>query len=284
MSRTSPHPIARLASLALVLASWSPLQAQDVPRPNLALTRTRVVLEGRDLNSSLTIVNTGTAAGTFRVELLNKRMTDDGKLVAAGEPAPEDRFADALLRISPRRVVLEPGESQLLRILARIPPELAPGEYRSHLRVSLLPPDDPAESDSSAGQEQLRIALRSEIGFNIPVIVRHGDLDASLSLSGLAFAPGEDGIPRLSFTLHREGTRSVYGDLEVEFTSSQGRKHVVKKMGGIAVYTPNTMRRFSLALDVPDGVTVAHGTLTVTYREGDSAPRPRFAAGQLVLE
>jgi hypothetical protein len=44
---------------------------------------------------------------------------------------------------------------------------------------------------------------------------------------------------------------------------------VIGKAGGVAVYTPNASRRFRLTLQ--SGLELAHGTLSLSYRERPDA-------------
>ncbi|MGB4053130.1 MAG: hypothetical protein WBK83_02060, partial [Dysgonamonadaceae bacterium] len=45
----------------------------------------------------------------------------------------------------------------------------------------------------------------------------------------------------------------------------------VGKVRGIAVYTPNTVRRFSMPLTVPEGVNLNNGKLVVRFSDANEA-------------
>ncbi|MBW3549828.1 MAG: hypothetical protein KY442_03095 [Proteobacteria bacterium] len=155
--------------------------------------------------------------------------------------------------------------------MARKPAALAPGEYRSHLLFAQQP--DPAGAGDAgitdAGQtEEIGVALTALIGVSIPVIVRHGETAAEVSLTDLALQRAVAGqSPVLSLDMQRSGNRSVYGDLTVSFAPTGGAAQVVGRAGGVAVYTPNAVRRVGLVLDPPHGLVLADGVLTVRYRE-----------------
>ena len=74
------------------------------------------------------------------------------------------------------------------------------------------------------------------------------------------------------------GERSVYGDLAVTFTPQGGPETVIARANGVAVYSPNLVRRARLALKSPSEKPLANGVLRVTYQE------PAEAGGKLLAE
>lgn len=115
------------------------------------------------------------------------------------------------------------------------------------------------------------------------MIVRHGGADASIALAGLALRKDEAGRPQLALQFEREGGNSVYGDVSVTFTPRSGKPHSLAQVGGIAVYTPNRVRKATLALEVPAGVALAAGTLEVSYRDRPEACGKLLAQASLNL-
>ena len=66
-------------------------------------------------------------------------------------------------------------------------------------------------------------------------------------------------------TFNRTGNMSVYGDITVDYISTQGKITRVGIANGVAVYTPNTIRRFQFNLNKLPGVDYKSGTLRVIY-------------------
>ncbi len=183
-----------------------------------------------------------------------------------------------MVQFSPRQVTLQPGASQTVRVMIRKPAELAAGEYRSHLHFEKMPDSRGATSVESTGQEkEIGIVLTALVGASIPVIVRHDVSPAKVSLSHLALQTGAP-KPLLALQFDRTGNSSVYGDLAVSFTPQGGAEQVVGRAAGIAVYSPNALRRASLALQPAPNLPPARGTLRATYRA-----RPE-AGGALLAE
>ena len=246
---------------ALFLSS-GPAWAQLMVHP------TRIVFDGRESAAQLEVINNSGQETSYRIELVNRRMDEQGQMGALEAAGPGERFADDMLRYSPRRVVLAPGASQVVRVMVNKPVELPAGEYRSHLLFAQQPVagqnlDEPGDDRPDKG---IGVALNALVGVSIPVIVRHGDTSAQVALDHVEYSAGTP-AGHVSMEIHRNGTRSVYGDIVVEFTPQGGQAVAVARAGGVAVYTPNVLRRARLPLHPPEGTALKDGTLTVTYRE-----------------
>lgn len=249
---------------------------------DLMLFPTRIVFEKNQRAAQVEIINNGTEPATYRISLVNRRMSETGDLSTIDTPAPDELLADSLVRYSPRQVTLAPGVAQVVRIVLRKPADLAPGEYRSHLQFDRQPDPKGANSIESRGPQatpEIGITITTLIGAAIPVIVRHGDTAAMASLSHLELRKAAAGqSAALALQIDRSGNRSVFGDLAVGFTPQGGAEQIVAKAGGIAVYSSNPLRRIALPLHPLAGAALAHGTLHLTYRE-----RPD-AGGKLLAE
>lgn len=234
----------------------------------LMLHPTRIVFDRNDRAAQVELINNSKDAATYRITLVNRRMTDDGKFEPVAGALAGELFAEPMLRYSPRQVTLQPGTAQTVRLMLRKPAVLADGEYRSHLHFEKLPAAAGGTSIESQGKPgDIGVMLNALVGASMPVIVRHGATSAQVSLSQLALLKGEDGRPPMvALQFDRSGNSSVYGDLQVSFTPQGGAPQVLATAGGIAVYAPNAARRASLPLQLPQGMTLARGTLNVVYR------------------
>lgn len=239
---------------------------------DLMLFPTRVVFDKNQRAAQVELINTGQENATYRIHLVNRRMSETGDFSAVASPLPGEQFADAMLRYSPRQVTLAPGRGQTIRIMVRKPANLAAGEYRSHLQFDRVPDASGASSiqDQMAkpGPGEVGVQLKALVGVSIPVIVRQGETQATVALSGLELLkPAAAAVPTVAAVLQRSGNRSVYGDLMATFTPQGGTPVEVGKAGGVAVYTPNPLRRIRMELKPPAGTALAHGTLRMIYRE-----------------
>jgi P pilus assembly chaperone PapD len=250
--------LARLLAMLAAAASIAPRAAHA--DQDLMLFPTRIVFDGSQRSAQLTVLNRGATAASYQVALVERRMSASGELATVTEPLPGERFATPLVRYSPHQFTVAPGGEQTIRVQVRKPSDLEPGEYRSHLLLKRLPDASAPQRESG---EELSIQLHALVGASIPIIVRQGQLSAALALTNLEVHRAQDGSTSLSVDLNRRGERSVYGDLEV-FASTPGKpERLVGKMRGMAVYTPNALRRVSVAIERE----AAAGRLHVTFRE-----------------
>lgn len=274
------RPVRWLATLALLLLGQGALA-------DLSLFPTRIVLEKNQRAAQVELMNTGSEPETYRINLVNRRMGENGEFIAIEMPGPGELFADPLLRYSPRQVTIPPGGSQTVRILLRKPADLPAGEYRSHLqfdRVADAAGANSLESLGKPGDKEVGVVIRALVGASIPVIVRHGETQAAATLSDLALLPAAAGAdPVLALQLNRSGNRSVYGDLVVSFTPRGGAAVELARAGGVAVYVPNALRHARMPLKLPPGLQLADGTLRLSYRERTEAGGALLAEATLNL-
>jgi hypothetical protein len=246
---------------------------------DLMLYPTRIEMEKNQRAAQVELINRGLAPESYRISIVNRRMTETGEIVSADSAdsaEPNELFATEMLRYSPRQVTLKPGESQTVRISLRKPADLSNGEYRSHLQFDRLP-DVEGSSDieqaMSPSTSQIAIRLTALIGASIPVIVRHGETSAKVWLDSLVLEPGVkvvgqvDGPPLLAFHLNRSGNRSVYGNLLATYTPPGGKPIDVGQVNGVAVYVPNALRVAKLPTKLPEGTVLKGGLLQLTYSQ-----------------
>lgn len=246
----------------------------QLARAELMLFPKRIVFEDKQRAAQVELVNNGNEPATYRISLKNRRMNESGALAVIDSAGPGDMFADSMLHFSPHEVRLEPGASQTVRILLRKPEELAPGEYRSHLQFDKQPEVTAANSieQPKGKSKEIGISLTMLLGASIPVIVRHGEISASVAVSQMELQGAANGQPPLlSVLFERSGNKSVYGDLTVLFTPQGGSEQTLAKANGVAIYVPTPRRRMDLPLQLEHGVALRNGTLRVTLREREEA-------------
>lgn len=252
----------RCLIIIVVLSHFAILGKAQAQQAQTVLIPTRVVLEKGERSATVIIKNSGNATGLYRIELEDKQMPETGILQTL-EEGKDPYSIIPMVRISPRRVTLDPGEDQRIRLMIRKPKNLEDGEYRSHLKVLL------ADSNVSGGtirkkQKNVQVGVGTRLAVSIPVILRHGKTSQSVTMD-------EAGIRRqgkhilLDLAMSRTGNRSSFGDIKVVYTDQKGVSNIVKFHPGIAIYRGTDKRRISLPLDIPDGVVLGKGTLKISY-------------------
>ena len=252
---------------------------------DLLITPRRVVFEGNNQRQEITLANTGQDTARYNISFVQYRMTEEGTFEQIESPDPGQMFADPYLRYFPRSVTLAPQESQVVRMQLRRLPDMQDGEYRSHMYFRAVPVERPlGEEDMLADTTAIGIRLTPIFGITIPVIIRVGSVSASISLSDLMLVKEEDMPSALEIVFNRQGNQSVFGDLTVDHISPSGTKTEVGLVRGIAVYTPNARRKFTLQLRNTEGVDLTKGKLLVRYTSASEARPEVFAEKELLLQ
>jgi len=251
---------------------------------NLLITPRRAVFEGSRRSMDLNLANTGQDTATYAISLIQIRMKEDGGFETITDPDSGQRFADRFIRYFPRSVTLGPNEAQVIKLQLIRSNELTAGEYRSHFYFRSIPKLKPlGEEETVKDTTSISVRLTPIFGITIPVIIRTGESTAKVSLSDLALDISDDTGPRLKLVFNRSGNMSFFGDLAVDHISNQGKVTRVGIANGVAVYTPNTIRRFQFNLNNIQGVDFRSGKLRVIYSAPSDVKPAKFAEAELTL-
>ena len=241
---------------------------------NLLITPRRVVFEGSKRTQDLNLANTGQDTAKYNVSIIQYRMREDGSFEEITEADPGQNFADKFLRFFPRTVTLAPNEAQVVKMQLIKTNELKPGEYRSHVYFRAVPKETAlGTEDTQKDSTSIGVKLIPIFGITIPVIIHVGESDTKVNLTDMNLDLVNDTTSRLQFAFNRTGNMSVYGDIQVDHISPQSVTTPVGTVRGIAVYTPNLMRRFQMDLDKKAIVDYHSGSLKITYTsQSDTKP------------
>ena len=251
---------------------------------NLLITPRRAVFEGSKRSLDINLANTGKDTATYAISIVQIRMTEDGNFEAISQPDPGQLFADKYIRFFPRSVTLGPNEAQVVKVQLTRSNELAAGEYRSHFYFRSVPKVKPlGEEEKPKDTTTISVKLIPIFGITIPIIIRVGESTAKVTLTDLKLDVVNDTIPRLKMVFNRTGNMSVYGDLAVDHISPQGKITRLGNANGIAVYTPNTIRKFQFNLNNIPGVDYNAGKLRVTYSAPSDVKAAKYAEAELPL-
>jgi len=250
------------------------ISTRAMAQGNLLITPRRVVFEGQKRTQDLNLANTGVDTAKYNVSIIQYRMREDGSFEEITTPDAGQNFADKFLRFFPRTVTLAPNEAQVVKMQVTKADQLTPGEYRSHVYFRAVP------KQTALGTEEVKkdstsigVRLIPIFGITIPVIIRVGESTTKVNLSDLKLDVLNDSISRLQFAFNRSGNMSVYGDIVVEHISPTTVVTQVGTVRGIAVYTPNAVRRFQMDLDKKAKVDYRSGNLKITYTtQSDTKP------------
>lgn len=243
--------------------------------PGLIIAPTRVVFEGRDRSQIVRLVNPDSNPHSYRLSLVNIRMDDHGTRKIIDSPDSTEALAASMVRFAPRQVTIPPEGWQTVRLMVRKPADLAAGEYRVHLKVASMPDQQMTSNDESESPqvEPGKVGIRLDIVMDvtIPLIIRHGQGDVSVSPLKALYKPGTSaGGQAVEVALERSGSRSLFAD--VVLFSDQNNQSAPVPLGeikGIAIYTPNTIQYVSVPLRSNLPGTLQGKTIRVEIRDRD---------------
>ncbi|HEX5377838.1 MAG TPA: hypothetical protein VFW47_04660 [Phenylobacterium sp.] len=289
----------RLAALVLAALILSPAVASAQAGADLNVSPKRIVFDANGRSATVFVFNQGDAPATYSVALVDRAMFPDGSIIAVDEAMKDParsgiaaavKSARPMVTFTPRRVTLQPRASQVVRLRVLRPADLAAGEYRTHLTVTVVPPEDTGVTaeQAVAGLEPGALAVRINALFSlsIPVIVRQGPADVKAGVENLRYqvreeAPGAGGPAKptalVSMDLTRLGASSVFGDVEVR---GGPKNEILGAIRGVGVYPEVDRRQVTVQLtSLP-----AHGAaLTVVLRDDDTQPGVVLATGHIAV-
>ena len=184
------------------------------------------------------------------------------------------------IRPYPRRLRLEPGEQQVVRLLATPPDDLPDGEYWTRMIVTGQGASVPIESSDTSVRAGVSLVMR----IITAITYRKGDVRTGIALRGLEAAVEDDSIVAW-VNATREGNGAYLGTVNFEILG-QNREPVREWIIPIAVYYPMA-RRFALPLDsIAAGTHVLRLTIEADrpdLRADDVLPAPTVSDSVEIL-
>lgn len=219
---TASHPHARRALVATLLAA-----ATLAPLPTLAVavSPNALYLDSRTRSGTLTLVNTGTAAEEIELGFAfgYPRSDSSGAVRVELVPVAPDGEPSAVpwLRAFPRRLRLEPGQRQVVRVLVQ-PRGLAgvpgDGEYWGRITITSRGGEPPVEQRQ--GQVTYSVAVQTVIV--AAVNYRHGKVSTGVAVQRAAAAASGD-VVQLTLDMQRTGNAAFLGRVRAELVDARGR-------------------------------------------------------------
>jgi hypothetical protein len=255
---------------------------------NLNISPKRVTLDRSHRTGTIYVFNQGSGPGTFDISLVDRVMLPNGQIMPVTDAleSPDTRAVAArvksakpILQVSPRRITLNAGQGQTVRLrISGTPDDPAAVELRSHLTISSLPPRDAGTTAEAAAANaptgELRFQINALLGLSVPAIVRLTDPDiragienarVTLQRTGGAASPP---TPVLSLDLVRLGGNSLFGNVEVR-PQGQPKAAPIGLARGVGVYTE--IDRRSLQITLSRAPTPGEH-LEVTFTDDDTSP------------
>ena len=234
-----------MAALTLgPLVSWAVLVAPHA-----------VFIDARTRTGLVYLINTGTSAEEITVETrFGYPDTDSAGGIFVrmiDEPPAEAPSAAGWIRPFPRRVVVQPGERQVIRLLAQPPVGLPEGEYWTRLVVTSRGAQVAVQGSDSV----VRAGISLIVSTIISVTYRNGQVQTGIRLDEFRADDGGDSLVAW-VGLTRQGNAAYLGTTWIRLRDAAGR--VVREWETPTAVYYSLHRRFAFPLDsVPPGAYTA---------------------------
>jgi len=231
------------------------------------LTPGTLVLDSKTRSGEITVGNPGDTVSTYRVDDSAFIQAPDGQLSANQDPKPAFGAQD-MLRVGPRRFVLASGEGQTVRVAARVPVGLAPGEYRAHFSVTNVAEQKPRIEIARAGPNpsSIAIAIPLNVAFGVRVLLRH-DVTPEGGRPSNVKVHQVKAMSIVDFDVERLGATSLLATAEPFARSKDGSELKVWSQVGINIYSELPSRHFEA--NIPSAEIPSGSTLCVRLKHDD---------------
>lgn len=254
-----------MAAAALVL--WPIVSEAVLVSPHA------VFIDARTRSSQVYLVNTGTRPEEVSLDLRYGYPATDSvggiyvRLFANDSIPANHPAATTWVRAFPRRVVVQPGERQVIRLLAQPPAGLADGEYWSRLIVT----SRGAQVQLAGGDSAVSAGVSLVVSTIISVTYRTGELNTQVNLVDFRAEATRDTLVAW-VGLERHGNAAWLGTTWLRVRNPAGQ--VVRQFETPTAVYFTLRRRFAFALDsLPAGAYTVELELNT---QRDDLPRQQI--------
>ncbi|HPF78809.1 MAG TPA: hypothetical protein PLF01_05875 [Alphaproteobacteria bacterium] len=259
--------IAALVLLTLVFATFGKAYA-------LRIIPQRLVLKPEVKVEYMFVKNNGDKTESFRLGWKHLAMDKEGNIlnldkIGMDKAPPGYKPADDIIRFSPRRTTLKPGQTQRIIFMVNRSKALEAGEYRSHFLFEREPDKKTVETpldennnpvpEINPPQEDSKpiVAFDVLVSRAVPVYVLNGETNAKLNFVNAKIEKNLQKNQKsqpdyvANFKVQKEGNRSVIGIAQILCTSG-GEEVVISKPSKVfAVYAEGEFREETMAVQLP---------------------------------
>jgi len=168
-------------------------------------------------------------------------------------PAPDDPSAVDWIHAYPRRMVVGPGQTRAVRLLAQPPADLPEGEYWARAVVHSRSAEAPVMTQDST---RVQVGLTLEVRTVVPVTYRNGDVNTGLVITHVDHETANDSLVA-KIGLRRTGNAAFLGTLHLTLLTDSATV-VAESHRQVAVYR-ELLRRVSVPVaGLPSGDYTLH--------------------------
>lgn len=211
----------RRSALRTLLLAFGLVMAGVQAAHAVSVSPTALYIDSRTRTGVLTLHNPGALAEEITIEFaFGYPQTDTaGNLTVpvTREPAAGEPSAMGWMRAFPRRLVLQPGQRQVVRVMVEPPADLPDGEYWARVLVSSRGGQAPIEQTQGDVRLQLEVATTLVMAANF----RKGAVGTGLEVAAEEARRGADGVT-VQLDLRRTGNAAFLGRMRADLVNARG--------------------------------------------------------------
>jgi len=236
----------------------------------------RVVIGAGVKVETINVSNKSNEARRYDLQVIDQVMTEDGVTQR------QDTFpysAKRMLRFVPKRFTLQPGERQVVRVMARRTKDMASGDYHSHLLFREIPLKKKQVADLEKDRKEANtkgaasFEIRALYGLAVPIVVQQGALESDIKLTKIDVSKDEAGTSFLKVGFARTGNSEASGLLKTVYFAPGADPVEIATEQWVRMYREVDTITKTLKLNLSKGESLSGGkiVMTLTRGEGESA-------------
>ncbi len=245
----------------------------------LTITPIQVIFTDRQRTVPVSVINQSDQSITYAISLATYRKDTDGGYHKAIEETRDEELTRSMIRFSPRRATIGPGERQLVKLMVRKPADLPVGEYHTWLVLTPLRNSENQKDSGAIPTQGQSIDLSIVVTSVFPVFIQHGDIFGDIKPQALRFieSPESPSGKAAEITLSRSGEGAAFGTVVLYHTPKWGRKKTTIALAQkLSMFIPETERTQTIPLRNITGLDLTSGTVEVVYIPTTGVPRERL--------
>ena len=128
-------------ALSILIVLFAAFSMNTPANAGLLITPLQVTMEDRSRVTEITLVNSSKDTNTYRLSWSQLEQVENvgGYIKIEEENRKGRRDLQDFAVFTPRQITLRPNERQTIRVAVRRPNDLEDGEYKSHIKFSIVP-------------------------------------------------------------------------------------------------------------------------------------------------
>lgn len=240
-----------------------------VVKADLLITPTRVVFNEGERIEEVILVNSSNEDRSYALSwshLIQKAGGDYRQL----SEAERGTFLSAseYIRFTPRRLTLEPGQNQRIKLMLRPTSDIKGKELRSHLKFTVIPNEVLEEPEPEQQvTEGISMKLNLFLNYTIPIIIKGHSKTPDISINNIQVqnALSSDNIADIAFSLNKTQPYSFFGDMTAYFKSDNSSEFVpVGYLNNLSMF--HESERMNIIISWTEQVPLQNGELKIIYK------------------